>query len=206
MMTNKSLAVLSTVCLLFATLVGAHEAKEVTPTKLLVFREDCYDAFFNRFDFFTDKTCIKFTFSKLIGYAIIAGSTILKVPQILKIVRAGSCQGVTATAYYFELLVYANTLGYSRHLQLSFSVYGETVIILGQNLLVLALIYNYDKTIGTVEKLAFVAFISVYLTVLLMDSVVPEHVWPLVSSSCIIFNMLSRVPVIYQNFVSKGTG
>lgn len=185
---------------LFAALASAHEAKEATPTKFLVFREDCYDSFFNRYDFTSDTTCLKFTFSKLVGYLIITGATILKVPQIMKILKAGSCEGVSASAYYFEILVYANTVGYSRHLQLPFSVYGETFIILAQNAVVLALIYHYDKTIGFGEKLGFSALISVYLTVLLLDTPVPENAWPLVSSSCIMFNMLSRVPVIIQNF------
>ena len=56
------------------------------------------------------------------------------------------------------------------------------------------------------EKLAFVAFTSVYSTVLLMDTNVPENAWALISSSNIIFNIMSRLPIIYENFRSKSTG
>ena len=60
----------------------AAKVKDTTPTIFLVFREDCYDAFFTRFDFTSDQTCIMFTLSKTIGYAIVTGSTIYKLPQI----------------------------------------------------------------------------------------------------------------------------
>jgi hypothetical protein len=44
--------------------------------------------YFNKFDFFSNKECLKVTISKGIGFAIIAGSAILKVPQIMKIIKA----------------------------------------------------------------------------------------------------------------------
>ena len=62
------------------TVVSAA-AKEVdtTPVKYWIFREDCFEKFFDKQDF-SDQSCLKFSFSKLIGYAIITGSTILKLP------------------------------------------------------------------------------------------------------------------------------
>ena len=108
--------------------------------------------------------------------------------------KAGSSKGVTASSYYFEMIVFTNTLCYSRHLSLPFSVYGETIIILAQNFIVLFLIYKYDQTIGLAEKILFVAFFATYISVLLLDTVVPEHVWPLISSSSIFFNVMSRIP------------
>ena len=202
----KIFAALALALCLFTVVASAHDSKEGIRIKYLIFREDCYESFFTRFDFTSDKTCLQFSFSKLVGYAIISLSIIYKLPQIIKIVNAGSSKGVTASSYYFETIVFANTLGYSRHLSLPFSVYGETIIILAQNFIVLLLIYKYDKTIGLGEKIGFVAFIGGYLTVLLMDTIVPEHIWPFVSSSCIIFNVMSRIPQIYSTFQAKSTG
>ena len=65
---------------LFNASAASAKAKDPTPTKFLVFREDCYEAFFTRFDFTSDPTCIKFSISKTLGYAIVAGATIYKVP------------------------------------------------------------------------------------------------------------------------------
>ena len=47
--------------------------------------------------------CIKFTISKGIGFAIVAGSSILKVPQIIKIVSNKSVAGIASIGYYVEV-------------------------------------------------------------------------------------------------------
>jgi hypothetical protein len=59
------------------------------PIKMVwfIFREDCFDRYFNKHDF-TNVECFKFTLSKFIGYGIVAGSAILKVPQIIKIMKS----------------------------------------------------------------------------------------------------------------------
>ena len=75
---------------------------------------------------------MKFTFSKAVGFAVISGSFIYKVPQIINIIKAGSTKGIQASSVYFESLVFLHTLSYSKHLQLDLSVYGETIIVLFQ--------------------------------------------------------------------------
>ena len=84
--------------------LAAPKAKDATPTKYLIFREDCYAAFFERFDFVSDPTCVKFSFSKLLGYSIVAGATIYKVPQIQKLLSSKSAKGVSSVSYYFETI------------------------------------------------------------------------------------------------------
>ena len=87
-MFSKSISTKLITCLtlVILSLISGSSAgakvKDLTPTKFLIFREDCYEAFFTRFDFTSDPTCVKFTLSKTIGYAIVGGSTIYKVPQI----------------------------------------------------------------------------------------------------------------------------
>lgn len=65
-----------------AALANAHDTtdKVVAPTKYGIFREDCFESFFTRFDFFSDPSCIKFSFSKLIGFLIVGGSVFFKLP------------------------------------------------------------------------------------------------------------------------------
>lgn len=72
------------------------------PLKWFVFREDCFDTFFTKHDFLNSE-CIKFTISKLIGYLIIAGAFILKVPQILKILKSKSVAGLSKYMFYIEV-------------------------------------------------------------------------------------------------------
>ena len=63
--------------------------------KFYIFREDCFDKFVNKQDF-SDTECIKFTISKAVGLAIVAGSSILKIPQIIKILASGSVEGISS--------------------------------------------------------------------------------------------------------------
>ena len=85
-MTYKSLSSRRLAALIFAlcslaslTLASTAEKKPEVPVKFGVIREDCFDKFTN-FDFFSDTSCIGFTIGKSIGYAIVGGSAILKVP------------------------------------------------------------------------------------------------------------------------------
>ena len=120
--------------------------------KFFIFREDCYDKFIVKKDF-TDNECIKFTISKAVGFAIIAGSSILKLPQIIKILSNGSVEGISSTGYYIETVIFMQTAGLSIAQNIPFSVYGETLIILVQNFVIILMIWNYNKTISSIEKL-----------------------------------------------------
>jgi hypothetical protein len=89
MKVNTLVSIFAISCL--ATLVMSASVKKddsapKPPTKLFVFREDCYELFFEKLDF-TNADCIKFSVSKILGYLIITGAFILKVPQILKILK-----------------------------------------------------------------------------------------------------------------------
>lgn len=94
-----------------------------------IFREDCFDMFFYKHDF-SNSECLKLTFSKAIGYAIILGSSILKLPQIIKILNAGSVAGISKSLFYLEILTLLHASTYSMRYSVPFSVYGESLIIL----------------------------------------------------------------------------
>jgi hypothetical protein len=75
---------------LMSCLVSASSSSNsTTPIKFFIFREDCFDKFFNKMEF-NDKECLKFTVATGIGLAIILGSGIVKLPQIFKIHKSGS--------------------------------------------------------------------------------------------------------------------
>jgi mannose-P-dolichol utilization defect protein 1 len=98
----------------------------------------------------------------LIGLAIIAGAVILKVPQIKKIVDRGSVQGISKSLFYLETLNLLQTAALSMKANIPFSVYGETLIIMAQNIIIILLFWNYDKSIGNIEKLVLFTFFSGY--------------------------------------------
>ena len=129
--------------------------------KSLIFREDCWDKFVNKNDF-SDQECIKVTISKCVGLAIVAGSGILKVPQILKIVGNASVEGLAPISTYIETMIFMQTAGQAITQGIPFTVYGESLIIMVQNFIIIQLIWNFNKTVGFVEKILVSVFFMAY--------------------------------------------
>ena len=145
---------------------------------MFFFRNDCYDLYFNKFDFFSNKECLKVTISKGIGFAIIAGSAILKVPQIMKIVNAKSVEGISKYLFYTEIIMLIHSSAYSMQANIPFSVYGESLIILVQNTIIILLFWTYSKQIGGGEKAFLALGLSAYSFVLFSgDEFLSKDAW-----------------------------
>ncbi|KAA3488770.1 mannose-P-dolichol utilization defect 1 protein-like protein 2-like [Gossypium australe] len=97
---------------------------------------------------FPPKDCLLPLISKLLGYAIVAASTTVKLPQILKIVNHKSVRGLSLIAFELEVVGYTIALAYCLHNGLPFSAYGELVFLLIQALILVAVIYYYSKPVG----------------------------------------------------------
>ena len=68
----------------------------------------------------------------------------------------------------------------------AFSVYGENVIILVQNAIIIVLIWNFDKSIDIMQKmLVFTYFVS-YAYFLFASPYLTPELWELISSSGLI--------------------
>ena len=186
------------------TVMAAAEDKQQPGVKYWVFREDCYDRFL-ALDV-SDVDCIKFSASKGIGYAIILGSVILKVPQIQKIMASGSADGINVFSVYVEFFNFLGLIGNSARMDLPFSVYGEAVFINVQNLVIMMLCWNYSKTIATAEILFVAIFMSAYYWLIFKSDLMNDQLWQLVASSQTAMVLLSRLPQIFQNWQAKSTG
>jgi mannose-P-dolichol utilization defect protein 1 len=110
---------------------------------------------------FPDKDCLLPLISKLLGYAIVAASTTVKVPQvggflhsksfvffiivfgynlfnyllkfqILKILKNKSVRGLSVVGFELEVVGYTIALAYCLHKGLPFSAYGELAFLLIQ--------------------------------------------------------------------------
>jgi mannose-P-dolichol utilization defect protein 1 len=87
--------------LLSIVMAGGKKEVSTVPVKFFIFREDCFEKFL-KYDI-SDMDCLKFTISKGLGLGIVAGSSILKLPQIIKIVSSGSVEGLAAISQYIEV-------------------------------------------------------------------------------------------------------
>jgi mannose-P-dolichol utilization defect protein 1 len=145
--------------------------------------------------------------SKGLGYAIIAGSAILKVPQILKIVKAGSVEGISKSLFYLETLTLLHAATYSIRNKIPFSVYGESLIILFQNVVIILLFWVYSTKISSAEKAGLFTLFTAYAYVLFQgDTFLGDDQWQLVQKSNMFLMVSSRVPQILTNFQNQSTG
>lgn len=82
-----------------------------------------------------DVPCVKHCISKALSLGIIVGSGILKVPQIIAILRSGTVKGLSPASFYLETLSYLATIVYNVIHEKPFMTYGEAIIIFIQNII-----------------------------------------------------------------------
>jgi hypothetical protein len=169
--------------------------------RYLVFSDKCFNTFFTAHDFF-NVACLKQTVSKLLGYGIIAGACVVKVPQIFNFLRAGSVAGVSREAVYLELLGYLVSSVYHIVQGNPFSAYGETVIITAQSLLIAVMLWAYDP-----PGVAHVLGVSGALAALTQAAyVAPKAYRPSMQYGTMLLFVVSRGWQVVANFRQAGTG
>jgi mannose-P-dolichol utilization defect protein 1 len=115
----------------------------------LVVREDCWDTLVGLHLLSPPFLgCATASISKGLGYAIIAGATVVKLPQVAKILAARSVAGISRGSTYLEFL--SNVLATAWYVikGTPFSAYGETVIVAAGSLLIVLLVWRFDPPGG----------------------------------------------------------
>lgn len=108
-----------------------------------ILTETCVTKFFDEFDF-VDEKCLKHTISKALGFGIIAGSLLVKVPQILKIFRGKSAAGITFISIVMELFAITSNMSYSYIQDFPFSAWGEALFLAVQTSIIALLVVWYN--------------------------------------------------------------
>uniref|UniRef100_A0A7S0NTS5 Mannose-P-dolichol utilization defect 1 protein homolog n=1 Tax=Calcidiscus leptoporus TaxID=127549 RepID=A0A7S0NTS5_9EUKA len=169
-----------------------------------------------------DLPCLKLVVSKVLGYGIVAGSAMVKLPQVAKIARAGNVDGLSSSSIALELTATIASFSYFAPLGYAFSTWGENLFLLVQNVLIYALHSHYTSGLGPSFALgaaAYTAFGSVLFFRLLPSLDVPQAVCSGVGlSRCrvtcadvagslpILLSLGSRLPQIMQNMRQGHTG
>ncbi|CAK1549677.1 unnamed protein product [Leptosia nina] len=109
---------------------------------LSVLSEKCYSEYFVKYNFL-DEPCFKSTLSKGLGIGIIAGSILVKVPQILKILGSKSAKGINIYGVYLELFAITANFTYSYVMKFPFSAWGEGTFLALQTAIIAALVLHY---------------------------------------------------------------
>ncbi|GAB9464991.1 Mannose-p-dolichol utilization defect 1 protein [Globisporangium polare] len=186
-----------------AVTAGSTSGKESPELVFGVFTPACFDAFFTQHDF-ANVACLKLVVSKALGYAIITGSLILKLPQILKILSAKDVTGLTPASFYMEVLLYVSSTIYNVLRGYPVSTWGENLVILVQNVVLVLLLWAYyTPKIAYATRFGLaVVFAGLTAGMLLTP---PEYQWALASAG-IPVSIVARIPQIFSNFKQGHTG
>ncbi|KAH6782242.1 Mannose-P-dolichol utilization defect 1 protein [Perilla frutescens var. frutescens] len=153
---------------------------------------------------FPEKDCLLPLISKLLGYCIVAASTIVKLPQILKILKHSSVRGLSVLAFELEVVGYTIALAYCLHKGLPFSAYGELAFLLIQAIILVGVIYYFSQPLGTMTWIRGLLYCALAPTVL-GGQIDPMLFEALYASQHAIF-FCARIPQIWANFKNKSTG
>ncbi|MEW5319472.1 MAG: hypothetical protein WDW38_010621 [Sanguina aurantia] len=96
-----------------------------------------------------------------IGHLVCIGSLFRSLPQIIKIVRHKSAEGLSITSHLTEVLCYTITMAYNVKHGYSFNTYGEIFACWIQDIILLSLIFQHLK----LSRLATAASVATFLAV-----------------------------------------
>jgi len=168
--------------------------------------EKCYSSLVENLNL-ADVDCLKYSLSKGLGFGIVVGGSIMKVPQLMLILSAKSARGISLPAYVLETLAYAITTVYSYRNDFPFSTYGENLFLTLQNTLITFLIVCFPST-PKVEnitgQLALTAVGTVISAVALYA--VPKEALALFQLATLPLSLFSKLPQIMQNARARSTG
>ncbi|KGQ06147.1 Mannose-P-dolichol utilization defect 1 protein [Beauveria bassiana D1-5] len=165
--------------------------------------EECYKAILLDIDL-ENTACLKLGVSKGLGIGIIGASSIVKVPQILKLVSAHSADGVSFLSYVLETSAYLITLAYNYRNGFPFSTYGETALILAQNVVISVLLLNYSNRAALAA--VFVAVLAGAAGALFTDGVLDLKLLSYLQAGAGVLGVASKLPQILAIAQQGGTG
>ncbi|KAG0004429.1 hypothetical protein BGZ79_009292 [Entomortierella chlamydospora] len=178
--------------------------------------EACYISLMEQFNY-RDVPCIKLAISKGLGYGIVAGGAIVKMPQIFKILGARSAQGLSLSSYLLETLACVIGLAYNIRLGHPLSTYGETFFVAIQDIIILGLMLHYRSK----NMCAFITLSSFLLSGIILgittqsvqddgtvitNFIISESILETLQKYTILINLFSKIPQVIENYNNKSTG
>ena len=166
---------------------------------LFVFTPECWNMVTNMDinGFMSD--CASMVISKLLGYAIMLGAAMVKIPQISKIMSSKSSKGVSVLSIYIESIGYALTTSYFYRSKYAISTYGENPLVYIQNIVLLLLIYQVNKQLNLISILKIIIFVGLF-GVMISPNIIPMDIMTKAYSSQVFILLAARLPQIFEIF------
>ena len=154
-----------------------------------------------------EKECISYLISKGLSIGIVLFSFTSKLPQILYMLKEKNITGLNDISIFSDIVIFLFSCLYSFHMQYSFLSYGESFIILIENLIILFLFWKYQKDQnGDRKNLFFTTLISIFSYFCLKGDYFNETFWYIIYSSTLPLTSISRISQMYSSYKAKSTG
>ena len=162
----------------------------------------CFEQIFIKLDL-SNVDCLKMIVSKCLSYGIIAGSLLLKVPQILKICSAKSGDGISLTSEILVIIALFGSMAYGYFKKFPLSSYGDNYFLFIQSIIIFLLVCLFQKKFAAM--LLFLAACA-GSTFLLFANMIPDYVILTLNSLTIVLVVISRLNQALLNYRSSSTG
>lgn len=147
--------------------------------------------------------CFSATLSKLLGIGIILGSILVKVPQIVKIWKSKSGEGISLASVALDLFAILVSQSYSFVNAFPFSAWGDTVSLGIQTVIIGCLVFWFNG-----QQTKSLLFFAIYLTAayIMMGGIMPLKVLWFMQSGIILIIIISKFIQILENYRAGSTG
>lgn len=172
-----------------------------TATQLL--GDSCYRSLVHNINI-QDVDCLKLAISKALGLGIVGASSVVKIPQLLKLLNSQSAEGISFLSYLLETVSYLITVAYNVRREFPFSTFGEIALIVVQNIAISVLVLQYSGR-GPAAA-ALVAGLAAAAYALYTDSITSMHALQYLQAGAGVLGVASKLPQIVAIFRQGGTG
>lgn len=165
--------------------------------------EQCYTSLVRNIAL-SDTKCLKLGISKALGIGIIGASSIVKIPQLLKLLNSQSAEGISFLSYLLETSSFLISLMYNVRNGFPFSTYGEVALIAVQNVAISILVLQYSGK-GPAAA-AFVAGLAGAGYAMYNSDITPLSTLQYLQAGAGLLGVASKLPQIITIFQEGGTG
>lgn len=164
---------------------------------------DCWDSLVQNMNL-GDTGCLKMLLSRSLGLAIILGATCVKLPQIYKIVKNGSAEGISFVGTLLELMAVTANGAYSFSRAFPFTAYGEAISLSLQTSLVALLVLWYGG--NTISTVLFSVLYGITVFAITSPGLVPDQVLWYGQAANIPMIVLGKLVQVWANAKQGHTG
>jgi mannose-P-dolichol utilization defect protein 1 len=164
---------------------------------------ECFESLVVDLDF-SNVSCLKLAISKALGLGIVVGSSLVKLPQVLKIAGSGSADGISFLGILLELIAITFSGVYSYSNNFPFSSYGESVFLAIQTTVIGLLVLAFSQ--GKLKAILFGALYAGAVWSLMNPVITPVELLWYGQAANIPMILLGKLIQIMTNFRNGHTG